>query len=130
MTAGSPRGWATGSEGGGEAREAGSRFPPSGGGGAPAGPPQDAHVVAHDGLGARARLHREHPQPDAIHADRPPRLRLPPVVDDGNAELLLRPVERVGIAALAGEEERPEASEIVAPHVLAPGIVALDGADS
>src|SRR3989441_8118087 len=35
----------------------------------------------------------------------------------------------VGIAALAGEEERPEPSEIVAPHVLPGRIVALDGAD-
>src|SRR5439155_2948971 len=56
-------------------------------------------------------------------------LRLPPVVDHRHAELLLRPVQRVGIAPLAGEEEGAESAQIVAPHVLPSGIVALDGAD-
>src|SRR6202022_1647260 len=41
--------------------------------------------------------------------------------------LLLRPQERVGIAAFASEEERPKLAEIVAADVLALRIVAVDG---
>src|SRR5439155_18572528 len=89
---------------------------------------QHAHVVPGDRPRTRARLHRDHPEPEAVGSDRPPRFGLPPVVDHGHAELLLRPVERVGIAALAGEEERAERARIVAAHVLPGGIVALDGA--
>src|SRR5229473_2931572 len=46
-----------------------------------------------------------------------------------DAEPLLRPVQRVRVAALAGEEQRAQAREVVLPDVLAAWIVALDGAE-
>src|SRR5205823_2257855 len=88
---------------------------------------EHAHIVARDRLGAGARLHRQHPQPDAVHPDGPAGLRLPPVVDHRNAELPLRPVQRVRVAALASEEKSAEGAQVVAPDVLAGGIVAPDG---
>ena len=90
---------------------------------------QRAHLVAGHGLRGRAGLHREHPEADAVGGDRPARLGLPPVVDHRHAEVLARPHERVGVAALAGEEERAEPREVVLRHVRAPGVLLLDRAE-
>ena len=86
----------------------------------------NAHVVSGSRLRRRAGLHREKLDADRVAADGPARLRLPPVIDDRDAQLLLRPEERVGIAALAGEEERAQLRQIVSLDVLAAGVVALD----
>ena len=74
---------------------------------------QHAHVVAGHRHARRAVLDRQQPQPHGILADRRPRLGLPPVVDDGHAELLLGPFERRRIGPLAGEEKRAETREVV-----------------
>ena len=52
-------------------------------------------------------------QPHAVGRDGPTGFRLPPVVDDRDAEDFLGPVERVGITAFAGQEQIPQAADIV-----------------
>ena len=89
---------------------------------------QHAHVVAGHRLGRRARLHRQHAEADAIGGDGPRGLGLPPVIDDRHPQTLARPEERVGIAALAGQEQRPETRQIVLAHVRALRIFLLHGA--
>ena len=90
---------------------------------------QHAHVVPGDGLRRRARLHLEPAEAHAVGRDRPARLRLPPVVDDRDTEARFRPVQRVGIAALAREEQRAEAAEVVGGNVAALRILLLDRAE-
>ena len=67
--------------------------------------------------------------PDAVGCDRPSRLRLPVVVDHGDAELVLGPAERLRVAALACEKECAELREVVAADVLAVRILLTDGAE-
>ena len=67
--------------------------------------------------------------PEAVRGDRPARLGLPPVVDHRHAELLLGPAQRLRIAALAREEERPESREVVVGDQLAVGILLPDRAE-
>ena len=45
------------------------------------------------------------------------------MVDHRHAELLLRPAQRLGVAALAGEEERAETGQVVAPDVASFGVL-------
>ncbi len=63
---------------------------------------------------------REVFEPDEVGHDRPASLGLPPMVDSGLSRLR-RPGQRVGIASLAGQEERPQPREVVAAHVVCTG---------
>ncbi len=56
----------------------------------------------------RASLDRRQSDAEAVRRDRPSRFGLPPVIDDRDTELVLRPVQRVGIAAFAGKEQCPQ----------------------
>jgi hypothetical protein len=51
------------------------------------------------------------------------------VVDHGDVQPILRPVERVGIAALAREEECAEPREVVLRHVRPLRVLFLDRAE-
>src|SRR5260370_19620437 len=46
---------------------------------------------------------RQHAEADAVGRDRPRRLRLPPVIDHRHLQLLLRPVQRVGVTTRSEE---------------------------
>ncbi len=85
-------------------------------------------VVARHRLRGRARLHRQHAEADAVRRDGPRRFRLPPVIDHGHVEPILGPVERVGVAALAGEEQGAESREVVLRHVRPSRVFLLDRA--
>src|SRR5579875_2632543 len=92
------------------------------------------NVPSGNGFGRRARLHRERLavagiEPHTVRNDRPTCFGLPPMVDNGHAEPALRPLQRIGIAAFAGEEERAEFRDIVLADELTVGIVALDGTE-
>jgi hypothetical protein len=63
-----------------------------------------ARVVAGHRHRRRAVLYRLLPEADRTSGDRPSGLRLPPMVDYRSLQEFLRPDERVGIGALAGEE--------------------------
>ena len=52
------------------------------------------------------------------------------MVDDRHAEIVLGPLQGVGIGALAGQEQGAEAAEIVLPDILAAGILLLDRAET
>ena len=88
---------------------------------------QHAHVVPRNRLGARSRLHGQHPQADAIGSHRPARFRLPPVIDDRHAELLFGPQQRGRIAPLTGEEEGAERAQIVLADVFTVGVFPFNG---
>src|SRR5450755_3854649 len=77
----------------------------------------------------RARHHRQQLDSDAVGGDRPPGLGLPPVIDHRHAELLLRPAERLGIAALAGQKQRAEPRQVIAADVGALRVLLTDGAE-
>ena len=51
------------------------------------------------------------------------------MVDDGHLQLLLGPFDRVGIGALAGQEQRAEVRDVVAADMLAVRVLLLDGAE-
>ena len=50
---------------------------------------------------------------EGVGGDRPTSFRLPIVVDDGNVEMRLGPMQRIRIAPLARQEERVKFAEIV-----------------
>src|SRR5439155_6190705 len=64
-----------------------------------------------------------------VATDRPAGLRLPPMIDHGNAQALLRPQQRVGVAALAGKEQRPQLGKVILLDVVTTRIVPLDGTE-
>src|ERR1043165_6718340 len=55
-------------------------------------------------------------------------LPLPPVSDDGHAELPLCPRERVRVATLAGQKQRAKLRQVVTLQILAAIVFTLDGA--
>src|SRR4029079_18694539 len=64
--------------------------------------------------------------PLGVGGDRPPRLRLPPVVDDRLAEGRRRPLVGVRVEALTGEEEGPEVREVVVRNQGGARVLLLD----
>ncbi len=90
---------------------------------------QDLHVVTGHGHGRRAGLDRHGLQAHRIGRDGPAGLGLPPVVDDGDAELVGGPVVGVGIEPLTGLEQVLEPGQVVFADVRAVGVFLLDGAD-
>jgi hypothetical protein len=50
------------------------------------------------------------------------------MIDDRDVELLVRPLECVGVAALSGQEQTAQAAHIVAADIVPAGIFFLDGA--
>ncbi len=90
---------------------------------------QHAQVPAGGGLGRRAVLDRQDFDAGIVRRDRPAGLRLPPVIDHRHAELLLGPLDRIGVGAFARQEQRLEAGEVVLLDQLAFGIVPADGAE-
>ena len=91
--------------------------------------PQDVHVPARRRLGRRARLDRKFVQANAIGGNGPTGFRLPPVIDHRHADLFLGPVKRIGIGALAGQEQITEMRKIEILHQRTVRIFALDGAE-
>ena len=89
---------------------------------------EDAHVVARHRHGGGAGLGGERLEPDGVRADRPAGLGLPPVVDDRHAEALVRPVPRLGVEPLTGEEQRLQARQRALGQLLEVGVDAADGA--
>ena len=85
------------------------------------------HVHAGSRLRRGALLHGQRFDAHAVRADRPAGLGLPPVIDDGDPELVLGPMERVRIGALAREEQRPEPGQIVPGNQCPVRILLLDG---
>ena len=86
---------------------------------------EDADVEAGHDPGRRARLDRQHPQPDAVRGDGPTGLGLPPVIDHRHPQPVAGPDQRVGVAPLAGEEERPELRQVVLPDERAVRVLLL-----
>ncbi|MEY9610320.1 hypothetical protein ABIF21_003194 [Bradyrhizobium elkanii] len=89
----------------------------------------DVDLIARHRHRGRAVLDRQLAEPDRIAGDAPSGLGLPPVVDDRHLQLLLGPLHRRRIGALAGEEQGAEAREIVIPDELALGVFLLDRAE-
>jgi len=56
---------------------------------------------------------RKHLDAHAVRADGPARFGLPPVVDYGNTEMIVGPLESIGIAAFASQEKSFEVREVV-----------------
>ena len=89
---------------------------------------KDLHVVARHGHGGRAEFGRQFLDPQRVGGDGIAGLGLPPVVHHRHAELFLRPDNRVGVGALAGEEQGFQAGKVVFFHKLSGRILAFDGA--
>ncbi len=87
------------------------------------------HVVAGHRLGGRTRLDGEPLQAQRVGGDGPPGLGLPPVVDHRHPELVLGPVQGVGVTALSGQEQRLELREVVLADVGTVRVLPLDGAE-
>jgi len=92
--------------------------------------PEHPEIPSRYGSGRRPRDHGKTLDAEAVRGDRPARFRLPPVVDHRDAQLLLRPTERLWIAALPREEECAEVDQVVAVDVLPFRILLADGAES
>ena len=88
---------------------------------------ENAHVISRHGFGARSRFYFLDAEADAVRADGPAGLGLPPVIDHRNSYFRFGPLQRGRITALAGEKKISKAAEVVAADVVAVGIVALDG---
>ncbi len=86
-------------------------------------------IVARHGHGGRTVFHGQHIEAERIADDRPSGLRLPPVIDDGNAEHGFGPAQRIGVGPLAGQEQRPQTGEIVVLHKHSFGILLANGAE-
>src|SRR6185369_4482656 len=69
---------------------------------------EHANVVARNRFATRAGSDRQRLEANAIRADGPSSLRLPPVIYHGHAELSLRPRQRIRIATLASQKQRAE----------------------
>ena len=89
---------------------------------------QHPHVPPRKRLAGGARLHLEQALAQEVPGHRPSGLGLPPVVDDRHAENLAGPFQRVRVAALAGEEQRAQRSQVVPLRLFQRGVLALDGA--
>ena len=74
-----------------------------------------------------ARLDRQRLEAPQVGGDGPPGLGLPPVVDDGDAEPVGRPLPRVGVQPLTGEEQGAHCRQVVVGGLLAGGVLLLDG---
>src|SRR6185369_16010375 len=66
---------------------------------------EHANVVTRNRFATRAGFDRQQLEANAIRADGPSSLRLPPVIDHGHAELSLRPRQRIRIATLASQKQ-------------------------
>ena len=90
----------------------------------------DLHVIARHGHGRRAVLDRQNAEADRIAGDGPAGFGLPPMVDDRNAENLLRPGDRVRIGAFAGQEQGAQAfADIVFLQIFGVGVFLAHGAE-
>ena len=90
---------------------------------------QHVDFVTGHGHAGRAVFRWQKAQPHGIGGDGPSGFGLPPVVDHRHAQMALGPVQGVGIGALAGQEEGPEAGQIVIPDEFALRVFLLDGAE-
>src|SRR6185369_6435016 len=69
---------------------------------------EHANVITRNRFATRSGFYRQQLEANAIRADGPASLRLPPVIDHGHAELSLRPRQRIRIATLASQKQRAE----------------------
>ena len=90
---------------------------------------EDMDIVTRHRHGRRTVFDREHAEAQRIACDGPAGLRLPPMVDHGNLEDIFRPFHGIRVGALAGEEQRLEARQVVAREVLRLWIILLDRAE-
>ena len=90
----------------------------------------DAHVVPGYRYRRRTGLRRSGFQAHQVRRDRPTRLGLPPVVDDRDAEQVVRPRVGLGIEPLAGQKQVTEPRQVVALEQLALRILTLDGPEA
>src|SRR5262245_41720055 len=91
---------------------------------------EDAHVIAWHRLRRRPGFYRKHPEANTVRNDRPPGLRLPPVIDHGNLEPRFGPTKRVRVTALAGQEQCPHPRQVVPPNERPAWILLLDRAEA
>ena len=89
----------------------------------------DANVVAGHRHCRRAVFDRQQSEADRVADDRPTGFGLPPVIDHRHFQHRLRPFERGGIGAFAGEKQRAEFRQIVLREQLALRVFLLDGAE-
>ena len=90
---------------------------------------QHPHVPARHGARARAVLDRQALDAEAVGADRPAGLGLPPMVDDRHPQHLLGPGDGRRVGALAGQEQRAELRQVMGADQLALRVLALDRAE-
>ncbi len=90
---------------------------------------EDLDLVAGHAHRRRTGLDRQGLQAAAVGGDRPAGLGLPPVVDDGDAELFVGPVVGVGVQTLPGEVEGLEVRQVVALDLRAFRVLPLDRAN-
>ncbi len=90
---------------------------------------EHSQVPARDRARRRAGDHRQLLDPHAVGRDRPAGLGLPPVVDHRHPELVLRPVQRVGVAPLAREKQGAQRRQVVFADQRALGILLADRAE-
>ena len=77
----------------------------------------------------RAHLHAVRVQAHRVGDDGPPRLGLPPVVDDGHVQHLVEPLVRGRVQPLAGQVQRAQRRDVVLPPQVRVGVLLLDGAE-
>ena len=90
---------------------------------------QHAHIPARHRLCAGAVLDRQLLDAEAVGADRPARLGLPPMIDDRHLQLFLGPLHGRGIGPLAREEQCAKPGEIVFPDQFSVGVLLADRAE-
>ena len=88
---------------------------------------QHLHVIAGHRNRRRAKLDRQSLDPQWVCRDGPAGFGLPPVVDHRDIQVLLRPLDRFWIGALARQIERLQVPQVVVLDEFAIGIVAADG---
>ena len=90
---------------------------------------QDAQVVTRgrQGWGAGTGLHQLHP--GEVGADGPAGLRLPPMVDDGNAQVLPQPMVGGRVQPLPGNELMAQGGKVVVQLKHTGRVLLLDGAE-
>ena len=89
---------------------------------------QHGHIEPGDRQRRRAGLGRHRLQTLQIGNDRPAGLGLPPVIDDRHRQQVLQPMEGRRIEPFAGQEQRPQARNVMPLQPPAIGIFLLDRA--
>src|SRR5204863_2347459 len=89
---------------------------------------EHTHVITRNRFAARTGLYRKQTQAGEVGSYGPASFRLPPMIDNRNAQLALGPVQRIRVAALASQKQSAEVFQIVFSNVITGIIFTFNGA--